>query len=82
MLRIRRIVKKDILYDILKLKHVSKIEIKQGENSNMRDPTVCKVLIYIRISGFGRMITNLLKWAKSYNDPSILGSVQIASVNS
>lgn len=46
MIRINRLIKKDSLYKILELPHVSKIELLQGK-TNQKDPNVVRVYIYL-----------------------------------
>ena len=46
MIRINRLIKKDSLYKILELPHVSKIELLQGK-INQKDPNVVRIYIYL-----------------------------------
>jgi hypothetical protein len=46
MIRINRLIKKDSLYKILELPHVSKIELLQGK-TNQKDPNVVRIYIYL-----------------------------------
>lgn len=60
MLRITRIIKREILFDILDLPNISKIEIKQGKN-NLHDLTLCRVNVYIVVPTFEVEINNILE---------------------
>lgn len=49
MLRITRLVKKDCLFDLFKDKNVSSLKLYSSLNNSLKDLTVAKVDIYLRI---------------------------------
>lgn len=66
MIRISRIVAKNRIFDLLKQKYVSKIEIRQGKQ-NFKNPAICKLDIYLRLddddnSYFKSIMSNIKEW--------------------
>lgn len=48
MIRISRIIAKERIADLLDLKYVSKVELRQGRQG-FKNPAICRVEIYLQV---------------------------------
>lgn len=67
MIRISRIVAKDRIADLLDLKYVSKVELRQGRQG-FKNPAICRVEIYLQVDNdteyFNSVMSNIVDWGK------------------
>lgn len=81
MIRISRIVAKDRLTDLLSLKFVSKIELKQRKQT-FDNPDICRVNIYLNtkpLHYFKNEMGKIIKWGK-YNKCEIAESTAVTAL--
>lgn len=67
MIRISRIIAKERIADLLDLKYVSKVELRQGRQG-FKNPAICRVEIYLQVdddtSYFNSIMNNIVEWGK------------------
>jgi hypothetical protein len=70
MIRISRIIAKERIADLLDLKYVSKVELRQGKQG-FKNPAICRVEIYLQVdddtSYFNSIMNNIVEWGKKHN---------------
>lgn len=70
MIRISRIIAKERIADLLNLKYVSKVELRQGKQG-FKNPAICRVEIYLQVnddtSYFNSIMSNIVEWGKKHN---------------
>lgn len=81
MIRITRVVSKDRLTDLLNLKFVSRIELKQRKQT-LNNPDVCSVNIYLATKPahyFKFQMEKIVKWGKE-NKSDIAENIAITAL--
>lgn len=67
MIRISRIIAKERIADLLDLKYVSKVELRQGRQG-FKNPAICRVEIYLQVDNdteyFNSVMSNIVDWGK------------------